>query len=115
VVRRWRRPDPPVPATVPATADRITDAEFGIEPPFTMGRDWERGVEYGLLFGRLKDHGSVYMAVHADLTEVVMRLAEHERQPFRAILHVHDADCAGEHDSGEDYMDVIIGRSRYGC
>ena len=105
-LKRWQHKPPP--------AAELTDAALGIEPPFTMGRDWERGVEYGLLFARVKDHGSVCMAVHADLAEVAMRLAEHERMPFRAIQHIHDEECRGEHD-GEDYMDVTIGQPRYGC
>ena len=109
--RTRRRPDPPTPTTT----GRITDADLGIDPPFTMGRDWERGVEYGLLFARLKDHGSVVMAVHADLAEVVMRLAERERKPFRAEQHVHDDECRAERHDSEDYMDVTIGWPRYGC
>lgn len=93
----WRRRD---------RADQGLFAEPA--PPFTTGRDWERGVEFGILFARLKDYGAVEMAVHADLAEVVIRLAEYLRKPFRGQPHCHDAEC-GCPDDGEDYLDVRIG------
>lgn len=75
---------------------------------FTMGRDWERGVEFGMLFAWLKEHGAVEMAVHADLAELVIRLAEYQGKPFRGQPHSHDSEC-GCPDDGEDYLDVRIG------
>jgi hypothetical protein len=77
--------------------------------------DFERGVEFGLLFASVKDYGRVEMAVHADMAELVMRLAESRGLSFRAGPHEHDercAECIGRSDcrDGQDWLDVILVR-----
>jgi len=76
--------------------------------PFGTGRDFGRGVEFGLMFARLKDYGRVEMAVHADMAELVIRAAESQGKPFSGSPHEHGGDCRGEHD-GEDWLNVVIG------
>jgi hypothetical protein len=76
--------------------------------------DFERGVEFGLLFASVKDYGRVEMAVHADMAELVMRLAESRSLPFSGRPHEHDEHCAeyaGRSDckDGSDWLDVTIG------
>lgn len=78
--------------------------------PFGTGRDFGRGVEFGLMFARLKDYGRVEMAVHADMAELVIRAAESQGKTFSGSPHEHDGDCRGEHEhDGEDWLDVVIG------
>lgn len=86
----------------------VTHGEVGAVP-FGTGRDFERGVEYGILWARARDHGHVEMAVHADLAELVIRLAEAQGKPFSGQLHRHDGDCRERCDDGEDWLDVVIG------
>jgi len=83
--------------------------------PFDIGSlEFERGVEFGLLFADVQDYGCVEMAVHADMAELVMRLAESRDLPFSGRPHEHDEHCAefaGRSDcqDGCDWLDVTIG------
>lgn len=78
--------------------------------PFGTGRDFGRGVEFGLLFARLKDYGRVEIAVHADMAELVIRAAESQGKTFSGSPHEHDGDCRAEHgDMDADWLDVVIG------
>jgi hypothetical protein len=85
------------------------EGECGIEAAFGMGRDFERGVEYGLLFARVMDYGRTETPVHADLAELVIRLAESQGLPFGAAPHEHDAECGRACRDGADWLDVTIG------
>jgi hypothetical protein len=83
--------------------------------PASGSRDFARGVEFGLLWARIDDFGEVESCVHADMAELVMRLAESRGLPFRAAPHEHGpecAECTGRSDckDGEDWLDVTIGR-----
>jgi hypothetical protein len=76
--------------------------------------DFARGVEFGLLFASVKDCGRAEMAVHADMAELVMRLAESRDLPFSGKPHQHDehcAECIGRSDckDGGEWLDVRIG------
>jgi hypothetical protein len=76
--------------------------------------DFARGVEYGLLWARVTDYGSVDACVHADMAEMVMRLAEARGLPFRAAPHEHGpecGECVGRNDckDGSEWLDVAIG------
>lgn len=85
------------------------------DPPFdTRSLDFERGVEFGLLFARVVDDGHVRMAMHADMAEVVIRLAESRDLPFSGKPHEHDEHCSesiGRSDckDGGEWLDVMIG------
>jgi hypothetical protein len=87
----------------------VNDADYGIELPFGLGRDFERGLEFGLLYARVKDYGHTESAMHADLAELVMRLADGAGKPFRAQPHEHDDRCQAHHRDDEDWLDVTIG------
>jgi hypothetical protein len=83
--------------------------------PFdTESLEFARGVEFGLLFASVKDYGRAEMAVHADMAELVMRLAESRRLPFGGKPHEHDehcSECTGRSDckDGDDWLDVTVG------
>ena len=83
--------------------------------PFDPGSlEFARGVEFGLLFASVKDYGRAEMAVHADMAEMVMRLAESRGLPFTGKPHEHDgycAECTGRPDckDGGEWLDVAIG------
>jgi hypothetical protein len=54
------------------------------------------------------------MAVHADMAEMVMRLAERRGLSFSGSPHEHGEECprnTGDRDckDGEDWLDVTIG------
>ena len=71
-------------------------------------------MEFGLLFASIKHYDRAQMAVHADMAEMVMRLAERYSLPFSGRPHEHGEECAGstgERDckDGEDWLDVTIG------
>jgi hypothetical protein len=70
--------------------------------------EFKRGVEFGLLFARVKDYGRAAMAVHADMAELVIRLAEHCGLPFSGLPHEHEGHCNDCKDGGE-WIDVTIG------
>lgn len=71
-------------------------------------RDFERGVEFGLLYARVQDYGRAVMAVHADLMEQVTENLAAAGKSVRTEPHEHDAGCREVHDD-EDYLDVVIG------
>jgi hypothetical protein len=82
--------------------------------PSLPSLDFDRGVEFGLLFARITDYGGVDACVHADMAEMVMRLAESRGLPFGAAPHEHGpgcAECIGRSDckGGGDWLDVTIG------
>lgn len=76
--------------------------------------DFGRGVEFGLLFARVTDYGRTEGAVHADMAELVIRLAESRGLPFSASPHEHGercGECIGRSDckDGGEWLDVTIG------
>jgi hypothetical protein len=73
--------------------------------------EFTRGVEFGLLFASVKDYGRAEMAVHADMSELVMRLAEGQGLPFTGQPHEHCPECIGRYGckDGADWLDVTIG------
>lgn len=83
--------------------------------PFDAGSlDFQRGVEFGLLFTRVKYYDRTEAVTHADMAELVMRLAESRGLPFSASPHEHGescAECVGRSDckDGGDWLDVTIG------
>ena len=83
--------------------------------PFDAGSlDFQRGVEFGLLFIRVKYYDRAEAVTHADMAELVMRLAESRGLPFSASPHEHGercAECTGCSDckDGSDWLDVTIG------
>jgi hypothetical protein len=87
----------------------VDEASDEDAPPFDCASlDFERGVEFGLLFARVKDYGRIEGPVHADLAEQVIRLAEQQRLPFSGEAHEHDVACEGFHDDSE-WLYVRIG------
>jgi len=70
--------------------------------------EFERGVEFGLLFARVADYGRVGVRVHADMAEHVIRLAESRGLSFASEPHEHDERCKDCKDGG-DWLDVRIG------
>jgi hypothetical protein len=96
--------DPPRP--------EVSETELPFDP---MSLDFERGVEFGLAHARLADYGRVEMVMHADMAEMVIRLAESRGGlPFSATPHVHDErceECTGRSDckDGSEWLDVTIG------
>lgn len=84
------------------------DSEVPALPFDIDSLEFTRGVEFGLLFARVKDFGRADMPVHADMTELVMRLAEGQGLPFTGRPHEHGQHCADCKD-GDDWLDVTIG------
>lgn len=98
LIRRRAKPASWAPAGLPAG---IKTLEF------------ERGVEYGLLYARAMDYDHAEAVVHADMAELIMRLAESRGLSFRAGPHEHDercAECVGRSDckDGGEWLDVTI-------
>jgi hypothetical protein len=107
--QRWLLKPCPDPETHPHEPGVLYTHDEMNAVPFGTGRDFERGVEYGILWARAKDHGRAEMAVHADMAELVIRLAEAQGKPFSAQPHRHDEDCRERCDDGGDWLDVVIG------
>jgi hypothetical protein len=83
--------------------------------------DWERGVEYGLLFARVKYNARVSTyPLHADLAEQAQLLADMFGHALSTTPHVHDRlceeQCIGRHDceDGETWLDITLSPRRTG-
>lgn len=79
--------------------------------------DWERGVEYGLLFARVKYNARVSTyPLHADLAGHAQRLADLYGHAFRSVPHEHGYLCAecGQDDckDGCAWVDVTLSPRR---
>lgn len=102
-------------AAIRRPAEKARQHASGPGLPFDpKSLDFARGVEFGLLFASVKDYGRVEMAVHADMAESVMRLAESRDLPFSGRPHEHDercSECIGRSDckDGDEWLDVMIG------
>jgi hypothetical protein len=82
-------------------------------PVDTGSLDFKRGVEFGILFARTKDFRHVDAAVHADMAELIMRLADGRGLSFSAQPHQHDENCSesigwSDCKDGGDWLDVTI-------
>jgi hypothetical protein len=94
---------------------RVRHGNWGLSyVPSRSSLDFKRGVEFGLLYARVRDYGGAEWCVHADMTELVMRLAESRGLPFSSAPHEHGpecGECTGRSDckDGGDWLDVTIG------
>jgi hypothetical protein len=80
----------------------------------TESADWVRGVEFGLLFARVR-YGArvVTYPVHADLADSAQRVADLYGFALRSDPHEHGAicdECAGRDDckDGQEWLDITF-------
>jgi hypothetical protein len=80
---------------------------------------WVRGVEYGLLFARVKYNARVSTyPLHADLAPQAQILADLFGHALSTAPHVHDhlceEQCIGRHDckDGEAWLDITLSPRR---
>jgi hypothetical protein len=84
----------------------------------TSSLDWARGVEYGLLFARIKYGARVATyPVHSDLAQSAQRLADLYGFGFRSDPHEHGdlcAECIGRDDckDGQGWLDITFSPRR---
>lgn len=80
----------------------------------TESLDWTRGVEFGLLFARVKYGARIATyPVHADLAESAQRLADLYGCALRSVPHEHGKPCArftGRDDckDGQEWLDITF-------
>jgi hypothetical protein len=78
-------------------------------PPFMAeSQDYRRGVEFGILWAQVKAEGSIASQVHADMAELVIRLAEARDLPFAAVPGEGACPC-GRCEAGTEWLEVLIG------
>jgi hypothetical protein len=88
---------------------RLVRLDGHAPPPFMAeSQDYRRGVEFGILWAQVKAEGSVASHVHADMAEMVIRLAESRDLPFAAVPGEGTCPC-GRCEAGAEWLEVLIG------